>query len=115
MDKIEIVDSLAALAHPTRLAVLEHLLNCGAAGRSAGDLGRALKIPQSTMSAHLTVLNVARLTSRTRRSRSIIYRVEPATLLHLLSFLIGMSAAHPDVREGLKKVEGVLSQASPQN
>ena len=45
-------------------------------GLAAGDIARALAVPQNTMSAHLSILSRAGLVSAQRFSRSIVYRAD---------------------------------------
>lgn len=88
MEETRVIDLLAALAHPTRLTAFRKLVACQPEGIAAGALARALAVPQSTLSAHLHVLGNAGLVSSTRRSRSIVYRAELASLRDALLFLL---------------------------
>lgn len=81
------VGALSALAHPTRLEAFRALVRHERDGLAAGELHLALAVPQSTMSAHLAVLERAGLVRTERRSRSIIYRAEIETLRDLMIFL----------------------------
>ena len=47
------VEALAALAQESRLKVFRLLVHQGQAGMAAGDIARALSVPNNTMSAHL--------------------------------------------------------------
>jgi DNA-binding transcriptional ArsR family regulator len=66
--------ALAALAQPTRLETFRLLIRHEPEGLPAGELARALEVPQNTMSAHLATLSRAGLIEGERHSRSIIYR-----------------------------------------
>ena len=46
------------------------------AGLAAGDIAKALAVPQNTMSSHLAILSRAGLVTARRFSRSIIYRAD---------------------------------------
>lgn len=55
---------------------------------AAGDIGRALGTPPSTMSASFNILSQAGLVTSRRVSRSIIYAVNYGGMTDLLSFLM---------------------------
>jgi ArsR family transcriptional regulator len=81
------VAALAALANATRLEAFRSLVRSEPDGMPAGDINAALSVPQSTMSAHLSVLERAGLVRTERRSRSIIYRADIDALRGLMLFL----------------------------
>ena len=64
--------TVAALANPMRLAILDEL---AAGPRSAGELVRALKVPQPLVSQHLAVLRAAGVVARERDGAKRIYRL----------------------------------------
>ncbi|KQQ35361.1 ArsR family transcriptional regulator [Rhizobium sp. Leaf306] len=80
--------ALAALAQPTRLEAFRLLVRHEPDGLPAGDIARALAVPQNTMSAHLNILSRAGLVSSQRQSRVVTYRVEIETLRELVLFLL---------------------------
>ena len=80
--------ALAALAQPTRLDVFKLLVKHEPAGLAAGDIARALAVPQNTMSAHLAILARAGLVASERKSRSIIYRANLVRFQALTSFMV---------------------------
>jgi ArsR family transcriptional regulator len=88
MESEETVLTLAALAQPTRLEVFRLLVRHEPKGLAAGDIARALAVPQNTMSAHLAVLSRAGLISAKRFSRSIIYRAELSHLREVMLFML---------------------------
>ena len=65
---------LKALADPTRLAVLESLMEGPA---HVGDLVRRLKVEQSLLSHHLQTLREAGLVEAERDGKSVLYRLPP--------------------------------------
>jgi ArsR family transcriptional regulator len=87
MESENAILALAALAQPTRLDVFRLLVKHGPEGLAAGDIARALAVPQNTMSSHLGVLSRAGLVSAQRFSRSIVYR---ADLTHLQAVMLFM-------------------------
>ena len=116
MESAAVIDALAALAHPTRLAAFRRLVVAGPGGVSAGDLSAATATPASTLSAHLAKLESAGLVASRRASRHIFYAVRFDAMRGLLSFLIedccqgrpdlcGDAARAPQVCEG-GKVDG---------
>ena len=88
MESEETVLALAALAQPTRLEAFRLLVHHEPKGLAAGDIARALAVPQNTMSAHLAVLSRAGLISAKRFSRSIIYRAELSHLREVMLFML---------------------------
>ncbi|WP_315736027.1 MULTISPECIES: metalloregulator ArsR/SmtB family transcription factor [unclassified Bradyrhizobium] len=88
MDNEEAVLALAALAQPTRLNAFRILASHEPEGLSAGELARALEVPQNTLSAHLSILSRADLVTSERHSRSIIYRANLAEFQKVALFLL---------------------------
>ena len=88
METEEAILSLAALAQPTRLGVFRLLVRYEPAGLAAGDIAKALAVPQNTMSAHLAILARAGLVLSERKSRSIIYRANLEAFRGLTSFMV---------------------------
>ena len=64
------IETLAALAQPTRLEAFRLLVRNEPDGVPAGELARALSVPQNTLSAHLTVL--AHAEARARRAERAV-------------------------------------------
>ena len=88
MKSENVVLALAALAQSTRLDVFRLLVKQEPDGLAAGDIARALAVPQNTMSSHLAVLSRAGLISAQRISRSIIYRAELSHLRAVMLFML---------------------------
>jgi len=88
MESEDAVLALAALAQPTRLEVFRLLVKREPKGLPAGDIARALAVPQNTMSAHLSVLSRASLVFGKRFSRSIVYRADLTRLREVLMFVL---------------------------
>ncbi|KAB2663323.1 helix-turn-helix transcriptional regulator [Brucella tritici] len=88
MEQENAILALAALAQPTRLETFRLLVKHEPDGLPAGDIARALIVPQNTMSAHLNILSRAGLVSSQRRSRVITYRAEMERLRELTLFLL---------------------------
>ena len=79
--------ALAALAQPTRLAVVRLLAKHEPEGLAAGELARALVVLKNTMSTHLAILSRAGLIVGERRGVVVNYRAEPSRLRELVLFL----------------------------
>jgi len=70
------------------LRILRFLVGKGDAGASAGDVGRFVNASSSRASFHLASLSGAGLITATRKSRSIIYRVDFAAVGSLMGYLV---------------------------
>ena len=73
-----IAERLAALSHPARLAILEHLSRHEACG--CGDVVEHLPLAQSTVSQHLKVLLEAGLVTHERNRPRSTYRLNREAL-----------------------------------
>ena len=80
--------ALAALAQPTRLETFRLLVRHEPDGLAAGEVAKALDVPQNTMSVHLATLARAGLIRSERRSRIINYRADLDQLKALTLFLV---------------------------
>ena len=80
------VDAFAALAQPSRLAILCLLVERGPSGLLAGAIADQLGLPASTTSFHLATLERAGLVQSVRRGRQMIYSVRFMALRSLLAF-----------------------------
>ncbi|HEX5182467.1 MAG TPA: metalloregulator ArsR/SmtB family transcription factor [Allosphingosinicella sp.] len=76
--------SLPALADPTRFRIVEML---GAGERSAGEIERALRVSQPNASKHLRILREAGLVRMRKDRQRRLYRIDPAPLAALDSWL----------------------------
>jgi len=106
MESDQAIAALGALAQPTRLAVFRLLVQHEPDGLPAGEVARALDVPQNTLSSHLSTLAQAGLLTSERRSRLIIYRVDLAAMNRLVAYLLenccGGEACLPDIVGCLK-------------
>jgi DNA-binding transcriptional ArsR family regulator len=80
--------ALAALAQSTRLEVFRLLVKHEPEGLAAGDIVKALAVPQNTMSSHLSILSRAGLVSAQRFGRSIVYRADLARFQDVMLFML---------------------------
>jgi ArsR family transcriptional regulator len=88
MESEQAILALAALAQPTRLEVFRLLVKQEPDGLAAGDIAKALAVPQNTMSSHLAILSRAALVTAQRFSRSIVYRADLDALRSAIAFLL---------------------------
>jgi ArsR family transcriptional regulator len=88
MESEKAILALAALAQPTRLDVFRLLAKHEPEGLAAGDIAKALAVPQNTMSSHLAILARAGLVSAQRFSRSIVYRADLARFQDVVLFMM---------------------------
>jgi ArsR family transcriptional regulator, arsenate/arsenite/antimonite-responsive transcriptional repressor len=92
------IESLAALAQETRLAIFRLLVREGPEGLPAGAIAERLDIPAPTMSFHLTQLNRAGLVNSRRDGRSIIYAANYRGMNALLTYLTeDCCQGHPEI------------------
>ena len=68
---------LKAVAHPARLAILQHLIKADAC--ICGDLVEELGLAQSTISQHLKELKSAGIIQGTVEGTSVCYCIDPKT------------------------------------
>jgi ArsR family transcriptional regulator len=78
----------AALSQSTRLDAFRLIVAHEPSGLPAGEIARALDVPQNTLSTHLAMLARAGLISAERLGRSIVYRAELDRVRELASFLV---------------------------
>jgi DNA-binding transcriptional ArsR family regulator len=82
------ISALGALAQSTRLDAFRLLVRHEPEGLAAGEVAKALDVPQNTMSVHLATLARAGLIRSERRSRIINYRANLDQLKALTLFLV---------------------------
>ena len=87
MELTEIVQALAALAHPLRLEVFRMLVVAGQSGLTPGVMQEALNAAPATLSFHLKELTNSGLVTQERVSRHLIYRAAYDNMNALLSYL----------------------------
>ncbi|MFP5276875.1 MAG: ArsR/SmtB family transcription factor [Acidobacteriota bacterium] len=73
-----------ALAHPTRIAILELL---GAGEASTGELGEKLGIEQANISQHLAVLRSKQLVVNRKAGNQVFYSVRDPILNDVLALM----------------------------
>jgi DNA-binding transcriptional ArsR family regulator len=81
------IDAFASLAQETRLQVFRLLIEYGQTGTPAGTLSERLKIPQNTLSFHLSHLSRAGLINSKRDGKQIIYSANCDSIEALILYL----------------------------
>ncbi len=81
------VDTLAALAHPQRLALVRLLIRRYPDALAAGEIAGVLGVRLSTLSAYLNTLRQAGLITQQRQGRSLLYRAGMGRTRDLMSYL----------------------------
>jgi DNA-binding transcriptional ArsR family regulator len=94
-------DIFQALAHPTRIAILE-LLSDGEL--SAGALIENLGLEQANISQHLAVLRSKQLVSNRKAGNQVFYSVRDPLIIQVLNLMRTYFQAH------LKEALGMLGE-----
>lgn len=109
MEQNAAIAALSALAQESRLPIFRLLVQEGADGLPAGDIGRSLGIRPNALSFHLTRLRYAGLITARRNGRQILYAVNYEATRSLMGFLTdnccgkspqGCSSTCPDTSFG---------------
>lgn len=87
METKRVVEALAALAQPSRLAIYRELVQAGPEGQAAGAIAVALSLPPATLSFHLSQLAHAGLVHGRQQGRFVIYTADFAAMNDLVGYL----------------------------
>ena len=87
MKSLDVVESLAALAQESRLALFRLLVKRGPEGFTPTQLGEKLEVPGPTLSFHLKELHRAGLIQSRREGRFLFYSPNFHRMNELLGFL----------------------------
>jgi DNA-binding transcriptional ArsR family regulator len=87
MKSTDVIESLAALAQESRLAIFRMLVKRGPEGYTPTQLGEKLKVSSATLSFHLKELQRAGLVDVRRVGRFLYYRPNFAHMNQLIGFL----------------------------
>ncbi len=86
VEQNELANQLKALAHPARIAIIEHLLKTNSC--ICGDLVNELPLSQATVSQHLKELKLAGLIKGNIEGNSICYCIDQENFDQLTNKLI---------------------------
>ncbi|MCX7192671.1 MAG: metalloregulator ArsR/SmtB family transcription factor [Proteobacteria bacterium] len=92
-----VVEALAALAQPTRLAIFRLLVVCGPEGMAAGQLAEKLCVSPANMSHHFKTLSHAGLIVSRQDGRFVYYTANFSVMNGMLAYLTeNCCAGNPD-------------------
>lgn len=83
----EATETFSSLSQETRLRVFKLLLEYGRDGLMPGRIAEALKIPDNTLSFHLSHMSRAGLVTSKKNGRSITYFANTDLIEGLINFL----------------------------
>ncbi|MCM2563560.1 helix-turn-helix domain-containing protein [Lutimaribacter sp. EGI FJ00015] len=84
----QVIPTLAALAHPQRLAIFRLLMRRFPDALPAGEIAAVLALKPSTLSAYLSALAQAGLVTQARSGTSLRYAIQMSTVRQTLDFLL---------------------------
>ncbi len=103
-------DIFQALAHPTRIAIIE-LLSSGEL--SAGALIEKLGMEQANISQHLSVLRAQRIVANRKAGNQVFYSVRDPIILDVLALMRRYFQKQVgEAKEMLKEMENDLMEPS---
>ena len=83
----EVLEAFASLSQETRLRVFKLLIEYGREGATAGSLAEQLKIPDNTLSFHLSHMAKANLVTSKKVGRSITYFANTEITEELIDYI----------------------------
>ena len=104
MDEFEVVSSLTALAHETRLRIFRMLIVAGPEGLTPSYMAEELETPASALSFHLKELNRCGLVNVERNGRHMVYNAAVAHMNDLMSYLTAHCCQGQEYVETVKKL-----------
>ena len=87
MEHEDAAKKLSELGNSTRLAIFRYLVKVGPEGVPVGQIQKALGVPGSTLSHHISRLMSAGLIKQNRASRTLYCTAQYAALQELIDFL----------------------------
>jgi ArsR family transcriptional regulator len=87
MEIYEAIEAFSSLSQETRLKVLKLLIEYGRDGVVAGEIAQQLKIPDNTLSFHLSHMAKAGLVTSKKEGRSITYFANNDLIKSLITYL----------------------------
>jgi ArsR family transcriptional regulator len=101
MEMFEACEAFSSLSQETRLKVFRLLIQYGRDGAVPGRLAEELKIPDNTLSFHLSHMSKAGLVSSKKNGRSITYFANT----EVMNDLIGYLKENCCIRESNRKIK----------
>jgi len=87
MEMYEALEAFSSLSQETRLKVFKLLIEYGRDGVIPGQMAEELKIPDNTLSFHLSHMSRARLVTSEKNGRSLTYFANTELIEGLIEFL----------------------------
>jgi len=87
MEMFNALEAFSSLSQETRLRVFKVLIEYGREGAVPGKIAKDLRIPDNTLSFHLSHMNKAGLLSSKKTGRSITYFANCGLIEDLIGFL----------------------------
>jgi ArsR family transcriptional regulator len=87
MEMFEACEAFSSLSQETRLNVFRFLIQYGRDGAVPGTLAKELKIPDNTLSFHLSHMSKAGLVTSKKNGRSITYYANTNLMSELVGYL----------------------------
>lgn len=87
METFEALEAFSSLSQETRLRVFKLLIEYGREGTVPGTLAEQLKIPDNTLSFHLSHMSKSGLVTSKKEGRSITYFANCDLIENLIGFL----------------------------
>ncbi len=87
MEMFEACEAFSSLSQETRLKVFRLLIQYGRDGAIPGMLAKELKIPDNTLSFHLSHMSKAGLVTAEKNGRSITYYANTDLMSELVGYL----------------------------
>jgi DNA-binding transcriptional ArsR family regulator len=102
-------DIFQALAHPTRIAIIELLQN---GELSAGELIEKLGMEQANVSQHLSVLRAKMIVANRKSGNQVFYSVRDPIIIEVLALMRRYFQRHLKETQGLLKEMDQSSEAA---
>ena len=87
MELEDAANILAKIGNPTRLRIVRLLVRAGDAGLPVGEIQKALEIPGSTLTHHISHLKSAGVLRQQRHQATLICTMEYTLLRKLVDYL----------------------------
>lgn len=87
MELFDALETFSSLSQETRLRVFKFLIEYGREGTVPGIIAKELKIPDNTLSFHLSHMSKAGLVSSKKEGRSITYFANCDHIENLIGFI----------------------------
>ncbi len=99
---VEVIEALSSLSQETRLRVFRLLVEYGRDGLVPGKIAERLKIPDNTLSFHLSHMGRAGLVTSKKTGRSITYFANSDLIEGLIDYLQANCCAREEKNKSRK-------------